>query len=212
MITRRTGLLSLVVATLLLACGDKAPTTQPLAAGATVLALGDSLTSGVGAQRGEDWPSLLATMTQWHVINAGVSGDTSAQGAARLPDLLREHAPSLVIIGLGGNDFLRRQSPDITRQSLTDSVRTAQAAGAQVILVAIPQPSLMAAAGAAPSDHPLYATLAKELNTPLFAGLWGPVLGDPALRADAVHANAQGYAAFAQALESALRNAGFLRH
>lgn len=212
MITRRTGLLSLVVATLLLACADKAPTTQPLAAGATVLALGDSLTSGVGAQRGEDWPSLLATMTQWNVINAGVSGDTSAQGAARLPDLLREHAPSLVIIGLGGNDFLRRQSPDTTRQSLTDSVRTAQAAGAQVILVAIPQPSLMAAAGAAPSDHPLYATLAKELNTPLLAGLWGPVLGDPALRADAVHANAQGYAAFAQALESALRNAGFLRH
>lgn len=212
MITRRAGLLALLSLPLFAACGAKTPTAQPVAAGSVVVALGDSLTSGVGARPGEDWPSLLAELTQWDVINGGISGNTSAQGAQRLPELLREHAPSLVIVGLGGNDFLRRQSPDMTRQSLTQSVRNAQAAGAQVVLVAIPQPSLMAAAGAAPSDHPLYASLAKELNVPLMTGLWGPILGNPDLRADTVHANAQGYAAFAQALEQALRSAGFLRH
>lgn len=212
MIYRRAGLLALLCLPLFTACGGKTPAAQPVAAGSVVVALGDSLTSGVGAKTGEDWPSLLAELTEWDVINGGISGNTSAQGAQRLPELLSEHAPSLVIVGLGGNDFLRRQSPDMTRQSLTQSVRNAQAAGAQVVLVAIPEPSLMAAAGAVPSDHPLYASLAKELNVPLISGLWGPILGNPDLRADTVHANAQGYAAFAQTLVQALRSAGFLQH
>lgn len=177
MIPRRTALLALLSTSVLLACGAKTPPVAAVPAGASVLALGDSLTAGVGARPGEDWPSLLAEHTGWEVTNAGVSGDTSAQGLARLPALLQEHAPLLVIVGLGGNDFLRRAAP-----------------------------------GATPSDHPLYQELAQELKVPLIANLWGPILGDASLRADQVHANAQGYAAFAQALEQALRRQGLLAH
>ena len=207
---RRTALLCLLALPVLMACRGKPPQGQALAAGTTVLALGDSLTAGVGAQPGQDWPSLLATMTQWEVINAGISGDTSAQGLARLPDLLAAHTPRLVIIGLGGNDFLRRQPAAATQQNLAQAIRLAQASGAQVVLQAIPQPSLLAAVGSTPSDHPLYATLASEFKIPLLSGLWGDVLVAPEMRSDAVHANAQGYAAFAQAQFQALQQLGFI--
>ena len=212
MIPRRTALLTLLSTSVLLACGAKTPPVAAVPAGASVLALGDSLTAGVGARTGEDWPSLLAEHTGWEVTNGGVSGDTSAQGLARLPALLQEHAPRLVIVGLGGNDFLRRAATGTTREALEQIVRSIQAANAQAVLVAIPQPSLMAAAGATPSDHPLYQELAQELKVPLIANLWGPILGDAGLRADQVHANAQGYAAFAQSLEQALRRQGLLAH
>lgn len=210
MLQRRTLCLSLLGATALAACGKSTPSTPAIPSNATVLALGDSLTAGVGAPPGQDWPTLLASMTGWNIINGGVSGDTAAQGLARLPQLLQAHSPSLVIVGLGGNDFLRRQSTDATHQALTAIVQAIEAQGALVVLQAIPQPNLLAAAGATPSDHPLYAELAKSLKVPLIAGVWGPILGDPALRADAVHANAQGYAAFAQAQHQALRELGLI--
>lgn len=210
MMQRRTVIAALAGITLLTACGQGPSQGHAIPAGATVLALGDSLTAGVGAGKGEDWPSLLADLTQWNVVNAGVSGHTSAQGLERLPQLLNEHAPSLVIIGLGGNDFLRRQSAQSTQDNLSQAITLAKAQGAQVVLQAIPQPSLLAAAGAAPKDHPLYAALAKQHQVPLLEGLWGPILAQDKLRADAVHANAQGYAAFAQAQYQALQQLGLL--
>lgn len=210
MTQRRTALLCLLALPVLMACRGQPTQGQPLAAGTTVLALGDSLTAGVGAQPGQDWPSLLAAMTGWEVINAGVSGDTSAQGLARLPDLLAAHRPRLVIIGLGGNDFLRRQSAAVTQQNLAQAIRLVQASGAQVVLQAIPQPSLLAAAASTPSDHPLYDTLAKEFKLPLLSGLWGAVLGQAEMRSDAVHANAKGYAAFTQMQFQALQKLGFI--
>lgn len=211
MLQRRTGLLCLLALPLLFACSRSTPQGRAIAADATVLALGDSLTFGVGAKPGEDWPSLLADMAQWNVVNAGVSGDTSAQGLERLPGLLATHTPSLVIIGLGGNDFLRRQSAAATQSNLAQAIRLAQASGAQVVLQGIPQPSLLAAAGSTPSDHPLYESLADEFKLPLLSGLWGAVLAQPEMRSDAVHANAQGYAAFAQAQFQALKKLGFIQ-
>ena len=214
MLNRRATLLalSLVLTGALTACSDKPVRGTAVPAEAHVLALGDSLTAGVGAKAGEDWPSLLAERTEWNITNAGISGDTSAQGLARLPELLQAHSPSLVIVGLGGNDFLRRAPAAQTTAALRSIVQAARAAQAQVVLLAIPQPSLMAAAGAKPADHPLYQELAKELKVPLISNIWGPILGDANLRSDQVHANAQGYAAFAQALEAALRAQGFLAH
>lgn len=212
MMLRRSLFFVVAASTLFTACGESPPQPISLPAGARVLALGDSLTAGVGARAGQDWPTLLADSTQWEITNAGISGDTASQGLARLPQLLETHSPSLVIIGLGGNDFLRRTAPSTTTGALNEIVQTIRHARAQPLLVAIPQPSLMAAAGATPSDHPLYAALAKELQVPLISGLWGPILGDASLRSDQVHANAAGYAAFAQALEAALRQQGWIAH
>src|SRR5574344_760634 len=115
---RRHLLLASTAAIALAACGKRQPQAQALPAEATVLALGDSLTQGVGAKANEAWPSLLAERTGWDVINAGISGDTSAQALERLPDLLQEHAPALVVVSIGGNDFLRQMSAETAQANI----------------------------------------------------------------------------------------------
>jgi acyl-CoA thioesterase I len=196
----------------LAACGKKTASVrgQRLAAGATVLALGDSITQGVGAAPDSAYPAVLASMIGMNVINGGVSGDVSAQALERLPALLAEHRPALVIVSIGGNDFLRRLSASETEANLRRIVALTRDAGAQVLLVAVPQPSVGAAIGAGLSDHPLYETVADDLKVPLHAGGWAQVLGDTALKADRIHANAAGYKVFAEGLAATLRSLGLI--
>jgi acyl-CoA thioesterase I len=86
----------------------------------------------------------------------------------------------------------------------------ATAAGAQVLLVSIPEFSAVAAATRSLSDHAMYEELGKELKVPVHAKGWSAVLSDPALRADPIHANARGYAEFAQGLAKTARGNGLL--
>lgn len=202
-------LLGTGAAGLLVACGKKAAQVRPIPAGATVLALGDSLTSGVGAAPAQAFPVLLAEATGWQVVNGGVSGDTSAQALARLPGLLAEYRPELVIVGIGGNDFLRRVSTQETQANIRRIVQHSLDVGAQVLLVGVPGLTLMATAGLL-SDHALYDEVAKELRVPQLRGAWSSVLADERLRADQIHANAQGYALFTQKLVDGLRDTGLL--
>jgi len=205
---------SLVVAAAacLAACGKRKTTrAEPLPAGAVVLALGDSITHGSGAEAPAAYPAQLAQLTGWNVINAGVPGDTSAQAAERLPDLLDQHRPVLVIVSLGGNDFLRRLPEAETVANLRRSVALVRDAGAQVLLVAVPRPTLAAAVGAALADHPLYDTLGAELAVPVHDGGWARVLGDEQLKSDQIHANAAGYRVFAEGLAATLSAIGLLR-
>lgn len=200
----------LATTTLLPACNKRAPKAQPLPDGSVVLALGDSLTSGVGATTDTAYPAVLQSLTGWQVVNGGVSGDTTAQALARLPALLQEHRPALVIVSIGGNDLLRQMGAAATRETIREICRTASASGAQVLLVAVPQVSLLAAGTGNLKDHPLYAELAEELKLPLHEGGWAAVLSQPSLRADTVHANAQGYRQFAEGLLQTLRRVGWL--
>ena len=200
---------SLVATFGLAACGRKPPRAQAVPPGATVLALGDSLTSGVGATADTAYPAELARLTGWKVVNGGVSGDTSAQALARLPGLLQQHQPALVIVSIGGNDFLRRQSAATARANILRICSEAKGSGAQVLLVAVPELSLMAAAGRL-SDHPLYEEIAEKLKIPLHAKGWSSVLAQERLRSDPIHANAAGYAEFAQQLVGTLRQTGLL--
>lgn len=208
--SRRALLLTLGAAVFVSACGKRTPKAQALPAGSTVLALGDSLTSGVGATPDTAYPTVLQSLTGWQVVNGGVSGDTTAQALARLPGLLQEHQPRLVIVSIGGNDFLRQMSAGTAKATIREISRTAQAGGAQVLLVAVPQVSLLAAGTGSLKDHPLYAELAEELKLPLHAEGWADVLSRPELRADTVHANAQGYRQFAEGLVQTLRKVGWL--
>ena len=194
------GALALPLVALLPACGKTPKRATLVPAGATVLALGDSLTAGVGAPPEAAYPTVLAARTGWQVVNGGVSGDTSAQALARLPALLADHPPALVIVSIGGNDFLRRLPEADTRAHVQRICELARQAGAQVLLVAVPRPSLMAAAGGPLTDHPLYADIARTLDLPLHREGWAEVLGDERLRSDTVHANAEGYAQFARSL------------
>lgn len=209
-LSRRHLLAALAVSPWLSACGKRPPQAQALPAGSTVLALGDSLTSGVGATQDTAYPTVLQALTGWQVVNGGVSGDTTAQALTRLPALLQEHQPRLVIVSIGGNDFLRQMSAGTAKATIREISRTAQAAGAEVLLVAVPQVSLLAAGTGSLKDHPLYAELAEELKLPLHADGWADVLSRPELRADTVHANAQGYRQFAEGLVQTLRKVGWL--
>lgn len=202
----------LVVATaaslVLASCGRKTPRLATVPSGAAVLALGDSLTHGTGAPAEESYPRHLAQRTGWQVINAGVPGDTSVQALERLAPLLAEHAPPLALLSIGGNDFLRRVPESDTRTAIAAMLHAVRSAGAQAVLIAVPRPSLAAAALRSLDDHPLYEALARQHRVPLFASGWAAVLSDPALKADQVHANAAGYARFARALHEFLRELG----
>lgn len=193
------------------ACSRTSIQGQPVLPGATVLALGDSLTYGTGAPAEAAYPAVLATLTGWQLINAGVPGDTSAQVLERLPALLREHRPALVLLGAGGNDFLRRLPEADTRRHLQQAVEQSRAAGAQVLLVAVPRPSVAAAFTGSLSDHVMYGELAETLKLPLHRQGWSEVLADERLRSDQIHANAAGYAEFARGLVSTARATGLLR-
>lgn len=191
-------------------CGRKAPRLDEVPAGATVLALGDSITYGTGSTPEASYPSVLARLSGWKVVNAGVPGDVSSGALQRLPGLLREHQPRLVLVGIGGNDMLRQMPAADTRANIQRICEEAAAAGAQVVLIAIPQPSALAAVARSLGDHAMYEELAAELKVPLHAGGWAGVLSDPALRSDQIHANARGYEVFAQGLADTLREAGLL--
>jgi acyl-CoA thioesterase-1 len=210
-VLHRRRLLLFAASLALAACSKrKAMRATPLAADAVVLALGDSITHGTGAAPDAAYPAQLARLTGWNVVNAGVPGDTTAQVLERLPALLTEHAPALVIVSAGGNDFLRHLPSADTEANLRRIVALAREAGVQVLLVAVPRPTLAAAAGAGLSDHPLYDKLATELALPLHAGGWARVLGDEQLKSDQIHANAAGYRAFAVGLVETLRTTGFM--
>lgn len=203
--------LAAVAPSLLLAgCGRKPLRGRPVPPGAVVLALGDSLTHGTGATPETAYPAVLAGLTGWRVVNAGVPGDTSAQALARLPALLQEHAPALVLLGIGGNDFLRRLPEAETRANVRAAIAQVRATDAQLLLIAVPRPSVAAAFTGSLTDHPLYGEIAEELKLPLHRQGWSEVLADESLRADNIHANARGYAVFAQGLKATAVASGLL--
>lgn len=184
---------------------------MPVAAGSIVLALGDSLTHGTGAG-GEQasYPAVLGRLTGWKVVNAGVPGDTSAQALARAPALLDEHRPALVLLGIGGNDFLRRLDEGETRANLLRLVDLVRASGPQLMLIAMPRPTLAARFTGSLTDHPMYGEIAEAQRLPLHRQGWSEVLGDERLKSDAIHANAAGYEQFARGLVTTARAAGLL--
>jgi len=201
-------LLALGSAVVLGACGRRKPQATTVSAGATVLALGDSLTYGTGAAPDASYPAVLAGLSGWHVVNAGVPGDTSAQALQRLPALLQEHEPALVLVSIGGNDLLRRLPEADTRANLQRICELALASSAQVMVLAVPRPSVAAAFTGSLSDHPLYAEVSGALKLPLHERGWSSVLADEALRADAIHANARGYARMARSVYDAALGLG----
>ena len=208
-ITRRRFVqISALLAAALTACSKTAPHAA-LPEGSTILALGDSLTAGYGADATAAYPAVLAGFTGWQVINGGVSGNTSAQALARLPALMRRQ-PQLVLVSIGGNDFLRKVPEADTRSNIRQIVQQIKAAGVPAVLVAVPYFTTGALFGRL-SEHPMYEELAAELNVPIFKGAWAEVLGDKKLKSDQIHANAQGYRVFAEKMWAFLKQQGFAR-
>ena len=194
----------------LVSCGKAVEKYAAIPQGSTVLILGDSLSYGTGANTGEDYPSLLAKTTTWKIINEGVPGDTTAGGLGRLPALLEQHQPKLLIVELGGNDFLHNVPPTKTMANLKAILAHAKSVGVPAVLVAIPEVSALRAAVGGLQDHPLYEKLAQETATPLITEVFSEVLSDRTLKADQIHANAKGYAVVSGEMRKKLQELGFV--
>jgi acyl-CoA thioesterase-1 len=190
-----------LAAAALAGCG-KAPKLERLNANATVLAFGDSLTFGTGAAADESYPAVLQRLIGRKVVTAGVPGEVSQEGLARLPEALDEFRPQLLILCHGGNDFLRKLGEQNAAANVRAMVKLARDRGIAVVLIATPKPGLL------PSAPEFYAEIAKEFGIPLEDGALKKVLTDNALKSDFIHPNAKGYARVAEAVAQLLKNAG----
>ena len=169
------------------------------AAAGTILIVGDSISAGFGLDTRLGWVSLLEQRLskEGHddkVINASISGDTSAGGLARLPALLAEHKPDVVIVELGGNDGLRGQLPAQLKQNLASMIEASQQAGAKVLLLGMQLPPNYGARYTQ-AFAAVYGELANEKKVALVPFFLEGVGGKPELmQADRIHpaAGAQG--------------------
>jgi len=128
----------LALAAALPGCGRGVPRLPALGADAVVLAFGDSLTYGTGADASSSYPAVLERMIGRKVASAGIPGEVSARGLARLPIVLDQVRPQLLILCHGGNDLLRSLDMAALAGNLRAMVRVARERGVPVLLVAVP--------------------------------------------------------------------------
>ena len=163
------------------------------ASGPVVLVMGDSLSAAYGIERDAGWVSLLADRLEGkaEVVNASISGETTAGGRTRLPDQLGQHDPDIVLIELGGNDGLRGLSPGQMRTNLAAMIEASQASGAQVALLGIDIPPNY---GQAYRDafRQVFSDLAERYEVPLVPFLLEDVaLNDGLMQEDGIHPTAE---------------------
>ena len=198
----RRAILLLLAFCFLPGCGGGKHKLEKLDASAVVLAFGDSLTFGTGANPSESYPAALERAIGRKVVNAGVPGETSARGLERLPEVLDEVKPRLLILCHGGNDFLQRLDEAAAASNVRAMIRMARAKGVGVVLLATPKPGLP------PSIPAFYAEIAATEGVPFEEAVIRSVLFDNRLKSDMVHPNSQGYAEIAAAVGKVLKKSG----
>jgi len=160
--------------------------------GKNIICFGDSMTFGVGANPGEDYPMVLSRMTKMPVINAGVDGDTSTEALRRIESDVLAREPLLAVIEFGGNDFLRKVPLEVTVNNIKAMVEKIQAKGAMVAIVDISVGLIMGTYQA-----PFY-NLAKEKDAIFIPKIFSGIFTNPSLKSDFIHPNADGYKIIAQ--------------
>jgi acyl-CoA thioesterase-1 len=192
-----------VGALLLAACGD-APKLAALAPDAVVLAFGDSLTYGTGASEADSYPAQLEKLIGRKVVRAGVPGEVSAQALARLPDALDEHQPALLLLCIGGNDFLRNVGQAQVADNVRRMVALAKARGAGVLLLGTPEKGLLL------STPKFYAEISEAAGIPYESKVIGEILRSAELKSDPIHPNAKGYRLMAERVAALMKKSGAL--
>ena len=158
----------------------------------TVICFGDSLTYGTGAAQGKDYPSQLSKMIDKPVINAGVSGDTTASALKRLQRDVLARSPDVVLITLGGNDLKNGVAKDIAFENLKHMVESIQEQGARVIIGGLKFP--LRDRGFARG----YKKLADQTGAVLIPNIFKDIMGNRKLMSDPIHPNGDGYKMIAE--------------
>lgn len=186
----------------IVSCSSSTPTLRPLKAGDVVVAFGDSLTFGTGAKSDQSYPARLQYEIGVEVINAGVPGEETSGGVKRIEKVLEKYRPQLVILGLGGNDQIRRRSSASIKANLGTIIRSIKLTGADVLLLAPPMPKLSL------TVDPIYSELSEEFNIPLDDKSLPDLLAQRDMKSDTIHLNAKGYQALAESIARLLQVTG----
>lgn len=187
--------LSLVI----LCCSCSYPVKNVDSRGENIICFGDSITYGVGAKRSEDFPSILSNLLQETVINAGVNGDTTESALKRLKKDVLDKSAYLVIVELGGNDFLGKVPKQKTIKNLSEIIIRIQETGAMVGLADVSAGMFLSGYG---SD---FKRLAKKTGCIFIPRLLEGIINNPSLKADYIHPNAEGYSIVAQRIYNAIK-------
>ena len=188
------------------ACGEPPqPTLKWLSEHATILAFGDSLTYGTGANHHtESYPAVLSELSGRTVINAGIPGEISSEGLQRIESLLMTHEPDLVLLCHGGNDLIRKLGDEQLSQNLEAMISIIRQYNAEVVLLSVPKPGLMLK----PAE--LYRQVASKLDLPIEHEIIAEIESETSLKSDPIHPNAKGYRLLAQRIQTLLEELGAL--
>ncbi len=195
--------LGVVVLVLIGGCGEQIEIPR-LASDAVILAFGDSLTYGTGANRDGSYPAVLSTLSGRKVVNAGIAGEESGPGLKRLPALLEQHQPRLMILCHGGNDILRKKDLGQMAANVREMIQLAQAKDISVVLIGVPRFGILL------SSLPLYEEIAESMAVVYLDDVLPGVLSDNSLKSDMAHPNETGYRVMAERIHTVLREAGAL--
>lgn len=160
--------------------------------GSNIICFGDSVTFGYAAGPDQDYPSVLAQMTNIPVINAGIDGDTSIEALKRIESDVLDRDPLLVIIEFGGNDFLRRIPKEVTINNIQEMIDKIQEKGAMVAIVDISTSIILG------EYHLAFYNIAQENSAIFIPNAFSGIITNPKLKGDFLHPNANGYNIIAQ--------------
>mgnify|MGYP001613237507 CR=1 FL=1 len=166
-----------------------------------ILCMGDSLTKGWNMPDGHDYPSRLAVMSGLEVINSGVAGETSAQGLDRLPQMLAEHKPDIVIFQYGGNDMLRNVMDRVLGMNLRNMLQLSVDAGAVPLFFAIPRHDAVL------TPNFIYKEIADEKDVLVDLEAVREIMFQDELKMDFFHPNSEGYFKLAEFANKLVRTA-----
>lgn len=196
------GLAGLGMAFLIVtSCGSSLNHIKNIQAGTgdQIIVLGDSIASGYGVSKTESFPSILSRLLNLPIVNRGVAGDTTADGLNRLQQDVLSASPWLVIVELGGNDYLRKIPLSETERNLRQIITQIQDKKAIVVLLGINT-------GAVDQYQAMYANLAEETQAYLIPQIFTGILNDSQYRQDdVIHPNAAGHQKLAERVATALK-------